>query len=560
MRPVLYPHSETQFSNRGLGTLADCVSCKVTEERNGAFELEMVYPISGLHYGDIALRQILLCKASPTGEPQPFRIYRISRPMNGQVTIYAQHISYDLSGFPLSPFTAATCNEAMTKLKQHEVINSNFTFATDKTTIAAFSLDVPQSVRYILGGSEGSLIDEYGGEWEFNRFSCYLHNARGADNGVRITYGKNLISLKQEENCESVYTGVLPYYYNDGTLVQGAVQYAAGTFNYTKILSKDFTDEYDDVPTAAQLNAKAQAYIISAEIGVPQVSLSVSYAQLSGVIEQVGLCDTVHVNFPAMGVTATAKVIKTTFDALLDRFISVDIGSTRYSIADTIAKQQQSIQNNPTVPEMQKAIISATELITGAKGGHIVFGRDADGKPNELYIMDTDNVSTAQKVWRYNLNGWGVSKNGIAGPYELAAVFDNEKGGHIIADMITAGTLNCDSVNVTNINGENIRNQTIGNSQISAGAVQGSAGGGVQSIQSYSVGGISLSSYSVSSAKLDSYCGGGVGGGWEAADAFAGRISVNYLFANLGVKIAGHSTFLGQVTIAGQVNQVVRWY
>ena len=106
MNPILYPSTETQFDTNGLGALADAVRCVVTEERNGLFELEMDYPVTGLHYAEIALRCLILAKPNPVDDAQPFRVYRITRPMNGVVTVYAQHLSYDLAGIPAQPFTA----------------------------------------------------------------------------------------------------------------------------------------------------------------------------------------------------------------------------------------------------------------------------------------------------------------------------------------------------------------------------------------------------------------------------------------------------------------------
>lgn len=526
MKPVLFPSVFTEFTGLGLGTLTDAVSCVVTEERNGGYELEMRYPVSGVHYGDIALRCIILAKANDTDAAQPFRIYRITKPMNGIVTIYAQHISYDLSGVPLNPCIAHNAAGAMLALKNSSAVTNPFTFSTDKDTTAEFKTVVPVSVRSILGGTTGSIIDCYGGEWHFDKFACELLSARGHDNGVQLRYGKNLTSLEQEENCAAVYTGVLGYYYAEDTgLVQGDIQPCAGTYDYTKILSVDLSDKWEEPPTKAQINAAAVAYINANKVGVPDVSLKVSFVDISksvenaGFLQSVNLCDVVTVVFEKLGVRSSAKINKVVYDTLLERFTSVEIGDVRYSIADTIATLQNDVLRAPTTSQMQKAIVYATDLLTGAKGGHVVIDKGDDGKPAAIYIMDTADKATARKVWRYNMNGWGVSKTGINGTYELAAVFDDVTGGHIVADFITAGTLNAENVNVTNINGQNVRSQTIGNSQIASGAVQGSSGWGYQSVAGGTIG-----SYS-----CDGYCNGGISGGYEAQDVFAGRIYCNYL-------------------------------
>ena len=151
-----------------MGVLRDAVSCTVTEERNGAFELEMVYPITGQHYSSLALRGLILAKPNPYGEAQYFRIYKISRPINGQVTVNAQHISYDLSGIPVGPCKALNAVDALQQLKSHAAVSCDYQFWTDIQTVADFAVAVPGSLRSLLGGVEGSVLDVYGGEYEWD--------------------------------------------------------------------------------------------------------------------------------------------------------------------------------------------------------------------------------------------------------------------------------------------------------------------------------------------------------------------------------------------------------
>ena len=204
-----------------MGVLRDAVRCTVTEERNGAFELEMVYPITGQHYSSLALRGLILAKPNPYGEAQYFRIYKISRPINGQVTVNAQHISYDLSGIPVGPCKASNAAQALQQLKSHAAVSCDYTFWTDIQTVADFAVTVPGSLRSLLGGVEGSVLDVYGGEYEWDNNTVKLHSQRGTDRGVTIRYGKNLTDLTQEESCAEVYTGVYPYWVDsDGNVTQ----------------------------------------------------------------------------------------------------------------------------------------------------------------------------------------------------------------------------------------------------------------------------------------------------------------------------------------------------
>lgn len=459
---LLYSSTETEFQNNGLGALPDAISCTVTEERNGIYELEMQYPISGIHYKEITNRAIILAKPDPYRDPQPFRIYRILKPVSGRVTVYAQHISYDLSGVTVSPFTAGSCTGALEGLKANAIpADMPFLFWTDKSSSGNFSVEVPSSLRSLLGGTEGSILDVYGGEYEFDRWTVKLWNQRGKNSGVTIRYGKNLTDLQQDENISNVATGIYPYWKgSDGTLVEvpGKVVNASGTYDFIRIVPVDFTTDFQEQPTPEQLQERAETYVESNNIGVPTVSLSVSFQPLEqteeykdiALLERVNLCDTVTVEYPALGVSATAKCVKTMYDALKDRYTSVELGEARTNIADTIAGQQQQIEKLPESSAFQEAVNNATGWITGNRGGYVVF-RDSNGdkQPDEILIMDTPNIQTAQKIWRWNNSGLGYSSTGYNGPYTAAITQD----GSIVASFITAGILNGNIIKTGRIQG-----------------------------------------------------------------------------------------------------------
>lgn len=456
MKPILYPATENNYTTNGLGVMADAISCRVTEERNGAYELEMEYPQSGIHYAELALERILLAKPNPTDKTQPFRIYRITRPMLGRVFVYAQHISYDLSGVPVVPFAAESAAAAMAGIESNTAVDHGFRFMTDKNTVASFAVTKPQSARACLGGSEGSVLDVFGGELEFDRDQAILHNARGMDRGVSIRYGKNLTDLEQEENCASVATGVYPYYREETdtgnvlVTLPEKILLAEGNYPRQRILTLDCSDAFEEVPTEAQLRAYAQSYMERNQIGVPTVSLTVSFVQLEqtteyagkALLERVSLCDTVSVEFPALGVSARAKCIKTVYDTLLERYVTVSLGDARATIADTIVgdRQHTAQQIESVKKDIQSVLASsganATDWITNGKG-FVVIMRNAAGQATEILIMDHPDIETATKVWRWNNGGLGYSKNGYNGPYTTAITQD----GAIVADFITAGSL-----------------------------------------------------------------------------------------------------------------------
>ena len=161
MKPILYPANETEFRNNGLGRLSEATKCLVTEERNGQYELEMEYPITGRHYADIREERIIAARHDDSDDIQPFRIYKITRPLNGIVTIYACHISYQLSKVTVTPFEAGTCADALRGMIQHSVGDCPFNFWTDRFLEAKFTVDTPASFRSLLGGVSGSILDIY---------------------------------------------------------------------------------------------------------------------------------------------------------------------------------------------------------------------------------------------------------------------------------------------------------------------------------------------------------------------------------------------------------------
>ena len=447
MAPILFSDAATNYSTQGIGSLADVLSCYVTEELNGQYELEMTYPVTGRRFKDIKNRCLIYCKPDPYRAGQPFRIYRITKPLNGVVTIYAQHISYDLAGIPVRGFSASSLFGALAGLVSNAIITNPFTFWTDISSDADFFVSVPSKCRSLLGGSEGSILDTYGGEYEWDVMTVRLRSHRGQNNGVRIAYGKNLTDISQDENISNLVTGIVGYWTSsDGEVVEGPVVNAQGTYNFSRVEPVDFSSDFEEQPTPEQLEEISRQYITKNGIGVPEVSINVSWVQLEqysgyeglSLLERVSLGDTVIVEFPALGVDATARVVKTKYDALRNRYDSADIGSIQANIADTIANQQQQIDETPDVSTVQQIANSITQAILGAKGGSVrLLDTNGDGDPDTLYIADSPDPTQAVKVWRFNYEGWGASSNGYNGPFEMSAAL----GLGMHADFITVGTL-----------------------------------------------------------------------------------------------------------------------
>lgn len=453
MYPILFEHDALSWNSFGIGVLSDAITCEVEENRNGSYEVELTYPITGAFFAEIKLRRLILAKPNFSDDPQPFRIYSISKPLNGIITVNAQHISYDLSGYVDAPFTAAGSQLAISKLTDSTIIfpsSCPFSFSSNINSSSSFSLNHPESIRSIMGGIRGSLIDVYGGEWHFDRFNCQLHSARGENRGVTIRYGKNLTDLNQEENNTKVYTAVYPYYYNGDanilvTLPERAIN-VPGVFSYTNVLNLDMSNDFEETPTVADLRSKAEQYITQNDIGKPIVNLTISFLEDVGVTERVDLCDTVSVYFEKLGVTATAKCIRTKWDVLKDRYIEAELGSARNSLAEDIANSSEIADViDERTAQFKRIAAGIVGKVTGNSGGYIVLhDTNNDGEPDEILIMDSDDINTAVKIIRFNNAGIAFSKTGYNGTYNTAWNID----GEFVADFIASGELHTDMVKV----------------------------------------------------------------------------------------------------------------
>lgn len=452
MIPILYEGNVTVFDNNGLGRLSDAIECTVEEERNGTFELEMTYPIDGIHYSDIAVNRIVLAKTEDGGANQAFIIYKISKPINGIVTINAEHISYLLNGYVVMPFNAVSLADAMSKINNYAVLPTGFTFSTDIINSKSFKLEEPRCIRNLLGGQSGSFLDVYGGhDYYFNNFSVQLLADRGHDNGVTIRYGKNLTDLTAVSNATNIYTGIVPIWTdNEGhhVYVDGYVVYSehASTYPYKYIKVVDFSNDFETAPSQAQLLEKAEAYLENNDGWQIKHNIEVSFVSLAQTaeykdiapLERVKLCDTVRVEYTKLGISFKTKVIKTVYNVLLNRYDSIELGDTTYTLAQALQQANDTPTMAETTSAIQKAVNNATNLIRGGLGGHVVMVADGNGLPQEILIMDTEDITTAQKVWRWNLNGLGYSSTGYDGTYGTAITMD----GQIVANYITAGAFN----------------------------------------------------------------------------------------------------------------------
>ena len=463
MIPKLYDAAETAFTTEGLGRLTDAISCTVEEERNGKYELEMEYPVNGIHFSEIAHSCFIYAKPSDSGDPQPFSIYSISKPINGRCTIRGEHISYRLINIPVVPCSATSPADALLTLKNNAVEPCPFTFWTDKTSSGTFTVKEPASLRSRLAGSEGSILDSFGGgEYEWDGMTVKLHANRGANRGVTLRYGKNITDLKQEENIQNTFTGVMPYWKKeetDGTntvvMLTERVVYSAnaGNFPYNRTKIIDCSSVFENQPAEIQLRNYANRYVQASGVGVPEVNITVKFLPLWQTeeyknvanLEHVNLCDTVTVVFEKLGISATSKVVRTKYDVLRERYNEIELGDAKRSLSTTIrsdidaAREEAKHEIDSTASFLREEMEEAIGQIVQGDDGYIVFSYNANNQRTQILAMDNMDISQAQKILLINHEGIGGFSNGISDPtgYNLAITTD----GKVIAESITAGTI-----------------------------------------------------------------------------------------------------------------------
>ena len=463
MIPILYEHNESLFNTFGIGPLAEASSCEVTEERNGGYELVLKYPTNGRMINEITKERLLRVQVNDNKSIQTFRIYRISVPINGFITVYAQHISYDLSGVVAFPcgFENSNPQQVMNFLSQRRIDRPvPFSFYSDIASTATFRIDQPRTLRSVLGAEKDSLSSIYHGEFLWDNFEVKFLANRGTNNGVTILYGKNLTKLDHNSDLSGVYSHLCPFAkVKEGDTVTYLELHEkkialTTTLTETKVLIKDFSSYFGSgegklQPTEANLRQVATDFILAnPNLGIEVPNVTLSFEQLRGQFgysnlhETVNLCDIVTVKYPSLGIDIQTKIVKIVYDVLKEKFKTLTIGSSKASLVDTTTHtQQEADATSQAVSEIpsyvEQAISHATEQITGANGGCVVIDMDNQSRPYELLVMNDYSKEDATKVWRWNINGLGYSPNGYNGPYTTAITSD----GHIVANFIDTGTL-----------------------------------------------------------------------------------------------------------------------
>ncbi|NVS04566.1 phage tail protein, partial [Listeria monocytogenes] len=491
--PTLYKADDPEIlngfvpTNNGLGTLTNIANAVVSEERQGAFTFSFTYyapndfdddyEIQKVLFENLKKRAVVKVKVNDFDGEKLFRIDESQFDAIGEFKeITAIAIAqYDLAansfvGVDKKSITPAT---ALNEVLRAAVVPNKFTAWSDISITSNYKLDY-KTVAEAIAGTEGSIIDTWRTELEWDDFTIRLWKNRGTNRGVRIAYAKNLVGLVETETGD-VTTRIIPFArIDDG--VGGEIELRlsetvidAENVNETEIplaLPVDFSSEMQDAgyTTEDKLRTLAQAWFEKTGNNIPKISLEVDFVQLAkteeykefAVLEQVALFDTVEVWHERYNKKIETRVNKYTYDPIDELYLTLELGDAKYSLS---ASSEMSARENAQLADkingnysfIEDAIKKATDLITGNSGGYVVLYPPS--RPAEIMIMDTEDVTTSKDVLRINKSGIGFSSSGIDGPYETAWTLD----GDFNAKFITAGTLRAIDIEGVTITGSTVQ-------------------------------------------------------------------------------------------------------
>lgn len=453
---VLYDKGEKEFFNRGLGTLIDTIECTVKEKKNGMYEAYLEYPLYGPKASFLIEENIFYC-STPRGM-QPFRIYRTIPDEETKIkSICAEHIFYDLDSNFIEDTNIVRKNGigAIQQLLEKTQYHHDFVGFSDIDNIANSRQVRKSPVSAILDTDEDEcILNRWGGELQRDKFQVRLLKRYGADRGVVIKYGKNLAGLNVDCDYSSMITRIMPQGYNGLLLPEKYVDSPLiDNYSFPRISKIEFSDiKVKDENNEDGYETKEQAYealrnevnklYSENKIDMPITTMSINMIALQdteeyknlAILERIYPFDTVTIKHSKLNLNIKVDMNYYEWDSLTDKYVYMEFASDKSSFVETTVTIN-NIKNK--MDELQQSVLqeakqTATGLINNGLGGYVLKTRD------ELLIMDTDDINTAQKIWRWNMGGLGYSSTGYNGEFGLAMTAD----GAIVADFITAGSLN----------------------------------------------------------------------------------------------------------------------
>lgn len=416
----LYESTERQFQNNGFGFLNDAITCTVSEKLNGEYELEMTYPVDGIHYSDIIVDRLILVDEK-NKKPQAFRIYSISKPINQIITVKAQHISYDLSNIIVKGEVeqyAYTTREVFRYIRACVIDDMQpFNFITNVTKESKMDLSKPRSIRSILGTDDNGILTVFGGEYEFDMFDVIHHQRRGSDTDIILEYGKNITDFTQEENISEMYTHIYPYYYqeDDGLQVLDSPLAIVDTsLIRQKVLVLDLSSNFEEMPTQDQLKEETKKYITDNKLNEPKVSITVSFIydpDAPEYLQDIRLGDTVTIIFKKLGITSKSRCISTTYNVIEKKYDSIEFGEPSDSLIDTIVAAEGNISSiqsdlNKSKVTNNRTTSSIYQNLQNAQGDITNLQLRANGFDiRDNYMLKTTKQITLSGISSIAING-----------------------------------------------------------------------------------------------------------------------------------------------------------
>ena len=385
--PLLYPANERSFLSHGLGPIPDATSCTVTEDLDGRYELELTLPATSARVADLTDRAIILAKPNPYDALQPFRIYKISKQSSLQVTLRAQHISYDLNGYPVWPMTAVGAANAVNSIDgqpTHASLHNPFVLHTTCTdTATTFTVSVPTPERTVIGGANGSLRSVFGGELRYDAFDVYHVDRRGSDRGCVLAYRKSILELRQERSVEELYTAVVPYYYDSETgAYAGNPQPVIAGADWVNYKPVDVSEHFSERPANdVDIDAWGAKWAAENLKPWPELSFQVNTVPPGSVgldgLESLQLGDTVGVRYEILGIAQTAnsgenakkRVTSYSYDVLRARYTSLQIGDREPTAAEVLSDAGRLTRGTIAAGRFGAGSISGSALVNKSVGG-----------------------------------------------------------------------------------------------------------------------------------------------------------------------------------------------
>lgn len=455
MIPVLYEAKETKFRTFGLGEIADAYEVRVTRERNGNYSLYIKYPLDGVFASVFKEELKIKSDAGRRTKWQTFEINRVLRNSKDHIEIFARHISMRTQDIALKPFVSGSSIDAESALevwRDNLVGDDTFDVKSDILTLGSFNWEVDKigNARGALGGVAGSILDVYGGEYEFDNRTIILHKQMGRKAPTVLEYGRNIVSVEEERLLDGNYTSIYPYVRytpqpkpqeeasgkpHIGEQEQPEEQLVTlpefildgqylDLYAQRRIQMVDLSSHFNDdkkEPTVEEIRKLAQKYLKDNNVGAPKISIEVDYIDLSQtldyqdfrVMEEVELCDIVPLYYPKLGITTeTEKVVEIVYDVYTDSNHTIKLGTIGQSISKSltggVTQRIETLENNQKVitNNQQQFELNLPKYLNDLNGTKIWYEKPDDNVEHKIGDLWFEKNGKYQRTWVWDGNQW----------------------------------------------------------------------------------------------------------------------------------------------------------